>query len=174
MNRVNKPHGFTLIELVIIIVLLGILAVVAVPKFINATDDARANVIEQLFTQVQTTVELNHGFAQVKNKTQGEQIITLEEIGDYDFISGYPATRSEATSPNRYFFDLMNLGLKGDETTAGSARVIRFGELNTYETDSVSRIGFGSDDLTAGNCYVQYQLGIDNRPEVTRVIAGCN
>lgn len=37
----KKQSGFTLIELVIVIIILGILAVTAAPKFLNLQDDAR-------------------------------------------------------------------------------------------------------------------------------------
>ena len=39
----TKQAGFTLIELVIVIVLLGILAAVAVPKFVDLSSDATTN-----------------------------------------------------------------------------------------------------------------------------------
>ena len=37
----KKQGGFTLIELVVVIVILGILAVTAAPRFLNLQDDAK-------------------------------------------------------------------------------------------------------------------------------------
>lgn len=37
----NKQSGFTLIELVIVIIILGILSVTAIPKFLDLQGDAR-------------------------------------------------------------------------------------------------------------------------------------
>ncbi|HET7588427.1 MAG TPA: prepilin-type N-terminal cleavage/methylation domain-containing protein, partial [Gammaproteobacteria bacterium] len=42
----RKQQGFTLIELVTVIIILGILAAFAVPRFINVTGAARAAAIE--------------------------------------------------------------------------------------------------------------------------------
>ncbi len=42
----KKQTGFTLIELVMVIVILGILAAVALPKFVNLGGDARTSVIQ--------------------------------------------------------------------------------------------------------------------------------
>ncbi|NRD72480.1 prepilin-type N-terminal cleavage/methylation domain-containing protein [Shewanella sp. VB17] len=44
--RRAKQQGFTLIELVVVIIILGILAVTAAPKFINLQGDARASTLE--------------------------------------------------------------------------------------------------------------------------------
>lgn len=169
----NKIRGFTLIELIIVIVLLGILAVVALPKFINATDDARENVIEQLFGQIQATIEMNYGFAQVKNKTRGTQTIDLDEVGEYTFSGGYPEVKSEATTPNKYFFDLMTLGLKSSITINGAERTMEIAGLVTFENDTVARIGFGEDDLEDGECFVEYELDVNDKPQLTMTTSGC-
>lgn len=42
----KKQSGFTLIELVIVIIILGILAVTAAPKFLNLQDDARTATLK--------------------------------------------------------------------------------------------------------------------------------
>ncbi len=42
----NNQKGFTLIELVVVIVIMGILASTAIPRFTSMTDDARAAVAD--------------------------------------------------------------------------------------------------------------------------------
>ena len=42
----NKQQGFTLIELIIVIIILGLLAATALPRFIDVTDDAREASVE--------------------------------------------------------------------------------------------------------------------------------
>ena len=54
MKQMNRQQGFTLIELIVVIVILGILAVTAAPKFMNLTSDANASVVKSLSGAVRT------------------------------------------------------------------------------------------------------------------------
>ncbi|TVQ61783.1 MAG: prepilin-type N-terminal cleavage/methylation domain-containing protein [Phycisphaerales bacterium] len=55
-NRARK--GFTLVEILIVVVILGILAAVVVPQFTNAADDARSGNIRAQLSTLQNQIEL--------------------------------------------------------------------------------------------------------------------
>ena len=57
MNK-RKVTGFTLIELIIVIVILGILAVTAAPKFLDLARDAKVAVLNNIAGQIRSTNKL--------------------------------------------------------------------------------------------------------------------
>ena len=54
----NKSKGFTLIELMIVVVILGILAAIVVPQFTGATGDAKEARLLQDLQSVRSQIEL--------------------------------------------------------------------------------------------------------------------
>jgi len=61
----NKSSGFTLIELVMVIVILGILAAVALPKFVNLSKEARVAAMKSISGAISSGSAANFAAKQV-------------------------------------------------------------------------------------------------------------
>ena len=58
--RARVSKAFTLVEILIVVVILGILAAIVVPQFTNATQDAQAGNLQSQLDTLQNQLELFH------------------------------------------------------------------------------------------------------------------
>lgn len=85
----RKQTGFTIVELVVVIILLGILAATALPRFINVDDDAHAAAFEGVTGGLQTGISLFHA-QWIADGTPAADTALVEFNGLATTANGYP------------------------------------------------------------------------------------
>lgn len=96
----KRQQGFTLIELVVVIIILGILAVTAAPKFMNLQGDARAATLEGARTALQGANSIIYSKAIIAGlETAANQTVTISTgvtiTADFGFLN---VTNNNATT----------------------------------------------------------------------------
>jgi len=125
MNKSIKSAqgGFTLIELIVVIVILGILAATALPRFTNLSGDARVASLNAARGALSATAAMTHGrFLVTPAATQSVEGVTVQ----MNMNSGYPAIVDTAGTDAKDAL-LQAAGLSQDYTalTAGAATATR-------------------------------------------------
>lgn len=85
--NLKTNQGFTLIELVLVIVILGVLAATAAPKFINLKSDAVIANMNALEGSLKSANQLVYSKSIIQNETIGAGVITIGTV-DIDTYNG--------------------------------------------------------------------------------------
>jgi len=97
--------GFTLIELIIIIVCIGVLSFLALPQFIDISDEANQSAEEEIVGNIRTGLQLVFSQTMV-NTGQGAYPNTLDE-----------AIAGESSTVNPFFTNVLQDAYRGDDWT---------------------------------------------------------
>ncbi|MEH0667187.1 type II secretion system protein [Vibrio scophthalmi] len=136
----KRQGGFTLIELVVVIVILGILAVTAAPRFLNLQGDARQASLQGLKGAMDGAAGIVYGKAAI-NGVETSSLTTGVDVDGILTIFGYPLASDGG-------IDEAVVGLDSDwdaisaSWTTGAAYTFKGQDTSTYTA-------------TAG-CYVEY------------------
>ncbi|CAM2836973.1 type II secretion system protein [Vibrio rarus] len=159
----HKQNGFTLIELVIVIVILGILAVTAAPRFLNLQSDARLSALEGMKGAMASASNIVYSkavIAELETVSAGASI--SDGINTIAIVHGYPKA-----SPDGIGNAVQGLNDNKEWTIDANDVPI---SSNPY-----LRAGKDINAIDAGKCYVQYTQSANNgdEPEITIESSGC-
>lgn len=176
MVHAKNQNGFTLIELVVVIILLGILAITALPRFVNLSSEANTAVLNNLVTNIRSTTSLQHMHAQLQ--TGGLENGYVSPTGVF-FDKGYPIGISFGDSDGiPEILEALNLNFSDYTyntifTGAGSAGSVTRDLYIT--TRNVISNGASPAQIIATNCYVAFKsyVLVSIEPDILILTSGC-
>lgn len=143
--------GFTTIELVAVIVLLGILAAIALPRYSSATTQARIAALEGIAGTMRTTISLT----KMKAKLAGlDAISSNPNAGQSAYIIDTELGQSEVDFRNLCPESSAELGDALD--MADHMKLSLTADLTIATDNQFTRIGFDVSNSLSSGCYVLY------------------
>ncbi|OBT24526.1 type II secretion system protein [Vibrio splendidus] len=124
----KRQGGFTLIELVVVIVILGILAVTAAPRFLNLQDDAKNATLEGLRGAMAGAMGISFGKTAIDG-IERNQFITGTQENEIDGVQnsfGYP-TAVDATGIGAAIDQSGDFVVLSDDGVVGTNATIIYG-----------------------------------------------
>ena len=140
--KTNQQNGFTLIELVIIIVVLGILATVAIPKFADMSESSKITATQKEMAALKRSIIGN------PDLIAGGQLIDRGFEGDVGFVPSQLSDLVSKPGSLLVYNKLTRLGWNGPyiDSTGGTYLTDAWNVAYVYQPASRKILSVGGDD----------------------------
>ena len=158
MRRNNG--GFTLIELIVVIVILGILAVTAAPKFIDLQSDARLATLNGMKAAINSAVSLTYGKSLVLGKEKADEGSITINGSPVSVCYGYPcaaATEIQKVLDIGVFDACSGNSTSGNSTSGNSTSARDWCYTGGGDSESSIKIYVANGYSSGSKCYVEYK-----------------
>ncbi len=171
-----ENKGFTLIELVVVIIILGILAAVAVPRFVNLQSEAKTSALQGLKGALASVLSTSHAKLVVKgadkqllnSRTTPKAEEVIEGCTSCSFGFGYPAPDSRTLST------LVNgISLEFEDEFVVTAATALGSDSYQAEITFLDNIDSANKKLLTDACYVRYTMSLVGLAEPTIELVAC-
>jgi general secretion pathway protein G len=82
LNR-KRNHGFTLMELLVVVIILGVLAATIIPQFIGTTQEAKVSATKANIAQLETAIErFNLHMDRYPTTEEGLKVLVDPPVGE--------------------------------------------------------------------------------------------
>ena len=172
-----RAQGFTLIELIVVIVILGVLSAVALPKFVDLDSSARISSLNALAGSVRTGIGMVRSLTAIRGAGASAGIVNLTFVD----MDANTKVRVWSGYPDRWC-DGIGTVLQGMTVPAGGCYLSTAG----VQVDGYTFYGFGNNKLPNGDagwrienaptpmqCSVQYTYNGTGVPVVKVNTSGC-
>ena len=137
----RREKGFTLIELMVVIVIIAILAAVALPNFMGATEKARESAVRSAMKTIQTALEMyatDHS-GTYPDDTEATFTGILQYLPGNTFPKS-PATNAPYTDSNLLLGETAAPETNSNDTSKQYAIVYQYDPVtNSYTLDGYNR-----------------------------------